>query len=481
MTSKFRRTFSRALLGASVVMTGRAFSLQSLNEQIGRTQAEVCILSYIPERLWEGLLHGTVVDDVISEALFAATREAGAGGTIIIPPGIYRTDRGLDLRGFTGRILCAGTIKAREGVTLRSLVDLSRASNFEWHGGILDFSQTAGTNSDSSNRCDQGFYLRDARDGKIHGVEFRNVRVGKIIYIDGTSSVSPKADDGSKRISVWDCSCIAFSPSEVDVGVAVYIRSDFFVGAGDGIYMPASNGLRREDYVLDLRVACKPSTTDIEFKRNRFENFDGFRLFNVARITCIDQRLLGFYTRGYSLSPSCEDVVVKGGVVSGNAAHINVNYGCIRCSFSDMVAEGEYRSIGQRHCLRAGFGSRNIEFKNISGFGCDVRHVFIEGARDVVFDRVRLKSWQGGMTSVAVSVSGGGADSGIRWVTTGVRFLSCWFEANYCLKADDHADMGAIQDGGVVFDDACLFKYAKGIWNGGEFPKQLVHGIAVAR
>lgn len=420
------------------------------------------VLRWIAPSLWAGLQAGTVTSDVITSAINSAK---ASGKTIIIPDGTYYTDTGIDLTGFSGKILCSGTIKAKASTTIAHIVDLSGASGFEWHGGVIDFSQTSGT-VDGSARSDHGFYMLDARDGKVHGVRFDNIRIGEVIYINGTSSVSPSASHGSKRIKVWGCSCVAFVPPSVDVGAAVYIRSDFYTSDGGGLYMPATNGLKVSDYTLDSSVAYQRTTTDIQFWGNRFENFDGFRMFNVARVTCSNQQLLSFYTRGYTCSPSCEDVQVTGGVVSGNAAHVNVNYACKRCTFSDLIAQGEQAVAGQRHTLRVGFGSTDVTFSNIVGFGNDTRHVFVEGAARVKFIGINLRNWIGGSTTVAVSIAGGGASNVSSWVTDDIKFIGCSFQANYAFKIDDNTGSATIADAAVRCDDTCVFNTANGVFNG---------------
>ena len=439
-----------------------AYEQDTVGAAIRQASQGANVLRWIAPELWAGLQAGTVTTDVITAAVNSAK---ATGKTIIIPDGTYYTDTGLDLTGFSGKVLCSGAIKAKASTTIAHLVDFSGASGFEWHGGVLDFTQTSST-ADGDARSDHGFYMLDARDGKIHGVRFDNIRIGEVVYINGTSSVSPSAAHGSKRIQVWGCSCVAFAPPGADVGAAVYIRSDFYAGDGGGLYMAATNGMKVADYTLDASVAYQRTTTDIQFWGNRFENFDGFRMFNVARVTCSNQQLLNFYTRGYTCSPSCEDVQVTGGIVSGNAAHINVNYACKRCTFSDLIAQGEQTAAGQRHTLRTGFGSTDVTFSNIVGFGNDTRHVFVEGAARVKFIGVNLRNWIGGNTTVAVSIAGGGASNTSSWVTDDIKFIGCTFQSNYGIRFDDNAGTATIADGAVVCDEATRFDYALGLFQG---------------
>lgn len=449
-----------------------AYTQNTVGAAIRQASQGANVLRWIDPSLWDGLKAGTVTTDVITAAVASAKTAAGTGGTIIIPAGTYYTSAGLNLSSFSGTVLCEGTIKATPSTTISDLVNFSSASNFKWHGGTLDFSQTAST-ANADPRSDHGFYMLDARDGEIHGVRFDNIRIGEVIYINGTSSVSPSAAHGSKRIKVWGCSCVAFAPPSVDIGAAVYIRSDFYTSDGGGLYMAATNGLKVSDYTLDASVAYQRTTTDIQFWGNRFENFDGLRMFNVARVTCSNQQLLNFYTRGYTCSPSCEDVQVTGGIVSGNAAHINVNHACKRCTFSDLIAQGEQEVVGQRHTLRTGFGSTDITFSNIVGFGNDVRHVFVEGAARVKFIGVNLRNWTGGSTTVAVSVAGGGDANTSSWVTDDIKFIGCTFQSNYGIRFDDNAGTATIAGGAVVCDEATRFDYALGLFQGSGYSGKL--------
>ena len=456
-----------ATTGAALVAFDweKEYGQSTVGAAIRETVTGVNVLRWIDPSLWDGLKAGTVTTDVITAAVASAKTAAGTGGTIIIPAGTYYTSAGLDLSSFSGTVLCEGIIKATPSTTISALVNFSSASNFKWYGGTLDFSQTAST-ANADPRSDHGFYMLDARDGEICQVTFTNIRIGEIVYINGTSSVSPSASDGSKRIKVWGCSCVAFTPPSVDIGAAVYIRSDFYSGDGGGIYIAATNGIKVSDYTLDAAVAYQRTTTDIQFWGNRFENFDGFRLFNVARVTCNNQQLLNFYTRGYTLSPSCEDVQVTGGIVSGNAAHINVNYACKRCSFSNLLAQGEQVVVGQRHTLRVGFGSTDINFNNIVGFGSDTRHVFVEGAKRVTFTGINLRNWTGGNTTAAVSISGGGISNTSSWETDDIKFISCTFQANYGLRFDDYTGTATIADNAVVCDESTRFDYASALFQG---------------
>jgi len=419
--------------------------------------------------------YGAVGDGVTNDT--AAIQAAiDSGNSILFPNKTYLVTS-LDFSSWSGIVQCLGTIKVPANTAITDIIDFSSASNFEWVGGTIDFNQTAST-VEADPRADHGFYMLDARDGAIRDVTFTNIRVGEIIYINGTSSVSPSSSDGSKRIQVSGCSCVAFAPPSVDVGAAVYIRSDFYTSDGGGIYIAASNGLKQSDYTLDATVAYQRTTTDIQFSDCHFENFDGFRLFNAARVSCTNLQLINFYTRGYSLSPSCEDVSVTGGIISGNAAQINANFACKRCTFSGLTALGESAVVGQRHALRTGFGSTDIVFSNISGLGNDTRQVFVEGAQRVLFNGISLQNWPGGNTTVAISIAGGGAGNTSSWETKDIRFTNCNFTANYSVKIDDNAGTATIADGGVIFDSNCVLKNSLGFWNGSSSYSQILYSTS---
>lgn len=343
-----------------------------------------------------------------------------------------------------------------------------------WSGVDLDMGQTSGTLTGDA-RSDNGFYFLDARDCRVENVNITNVKWGEPIYVDGTSAVSPVTADGSKRIFFDNVTCVAFSSATVDNGAFINVRSDFYTSDGGGTYIAASNGLKEADYLLDAAVAYQRTTENIYFSNCHFENFDRFAIYNAKSVHLSNVSMVGFYTRGLTMSPSCEKVTWNGGKVSGNAAHINANYACSDIVISNLVALGETVVAGQRHALRCGFGSQRIKFSNISGIGCDTRHVFIEGAKDVTFENVSLNQWGGGNTTVAVSIAGGGAANTSTWVTDRIKFIGCDFSANYAFRFDDNAGTATVADGGVVCDETCRFNVGLSFYNSAAPSKKLIY------
>jgi len=413
---------------------------------------------------------GTTDDTAATQAAVTAAN----GSTLIFPEGNYLISSGISFVGWSGVVTGPGTIVCKAATTIAYALDFTDALNVIWNDVSLDMGQTSGTLTGGA-RSDAGFYIRDARDCVFNNVRITNCKWGEPIYVDGTSSVSPSAADGSKRIFFNNIDCIAISAATVDDGAFINVRSDFYTSDGGGLYAASSNGCKVADYELDASVAYQRTTEDIYFTNCNFENLDRFSGYNVKNLHLSNVSMKGNYTRGLSLSPSCEKVTWNGGKVSGNAAHINANYACSDIVISNLVALGETVVVGQRHALRCGFGSQRIKFSNISGIGCDTRHVFIEGAKDVTFENVSLNQWGGGNTTVAVSIAGGGAANTSTWVTDRIKFIGCDFFANYAFRFDDNAGTATVADGGVVCDETCRFNVGLSFYNGAAPSKKLIY------
>jgi len=390
--------------------------------------------------------------------------------------GNYLVDAMLDFTGWSGMIYGPGTITCKSATTIAYVLYFSGSSNVQWTGVSLDMGQTSGTLT-GGTRSDSGFYLKDARDCYFNNISITNCKFGEPIYVDGTSSVSPSDSHGSKRIFFYNINCVALPAATLDDGAFINVRSDFYTSTGGGLYASASNGNKVSDYTTDATVAYQRTTSDIYFSNCNFENLDRFALFNVKNVHLSNVSMVNNYTRGLTMSPTCESVTWNGGKVSGNAAQVNANYACFDIVISNLVALGETAATGQRHALRCGFGSERIKFSNITGSGNDTRHVFVEGAKDVTFENVSLNQWTGGNTTISVSISGGGSGNTSSWVTDRIKFIGCDFSANYAFKFDDYTGTATVADGAVVCDETCRFNIASGFFNGTEpVGKILYHG-----
>jgi hypothetical protein len=402
-----------------------------------------------------------VTDDT---AAIQAAVTAANGSTLAFPEGQYLISSGVSFNAWSGVVCGPGEIVCKPATSIPLVLDFTNATNVVWHDVALDMGQTSGTTTGGA-RSDSGFYLMDARDCVFNNVKITNCKFGEPIYVNGTSGVSPAASDGSKRIFFNNIDCVAISAATVDDGAFINVRSDFYTSTGGGLYLAASNGCKESDYTLDATVAYQRTTEDIYFNNCNFENLDRFAGYNVKNLHLSNVSLKGNYTRGLTLSPSCENVTWNGGKVSGNAAHINVNFACTDVVISNLIALGETASIGQRHALRTGYGSKRIKFSNITGLGCDQRHIFVEGATDVTFENVSLNNWSGGNTTIAVSIAGGHNGNTSSWVTDRIKFIGCDLTANYAFKFDDNSGTATVADGGVVCDSTCEFNISLGFYN----------------
>lgn len=408
---------------------------------------------------------GAVGDGVTDDTTAIQNAVNAASGKILcFPSGTYLISSSISFLAWSGNIVGRGVIKAKSNTAISYVINLTNATNVHWSDVGLDMGQTS-TTLDGDVRTNVGFYIKDARDCIFTDINITNVRVGQPIYIDGTSSVSPSALNGSKRIFFENIQCMAYSYTTVDIGAAIYIRSDFYTGDGGGIYYSASNGCKKADYTLDATVAYQRTTSDIYFNNCHLENLERVGYFNVKNVHFTNCKLINFYTRGHTLSPSCENITVVGGSISGNAAQINANYACKDLVFSDLVASGASLTSGQRHSLRCGFGTKRVRFNNIVGVGNDVALVYIEGAQDVTFSGISLNNWLGGNTTFAVNISAGENGNTSSFVTKNITFSDCQFAANYALKFDSATGTATVDTRGIKFVN-CHFEKSFELFSG---------------
>ena len=408
---------------------------------------------------------GAVGDGVTDDtAAIQAAIDATNEGTLNFPEGTYLISSGLSFNSWSGDVNGNGIIECKSSTAIPYALDFSSATNVTWANVGLDMGQTSSTLT-GDVRSNIGFYLYNSRDCKFSNINITKVRVGQPIYINGSSSVSPSTSDGSKRIFFSDITCVAYSYNTVDIGAGVYVRSDFYTGTNSGACYSASNACKLSDYTLDETLAYARTTSDIYFDNCHFENFDRFGYYNVKNVHVSNCKLVNFYTRGHTLSPSCENITVVGGSISGNAAQLNANYACKDIVFSNLSTEGSSISAGQRHSLRCGFGSQRIRFSNIVGVGNDVALVYIEGAEDVSFEGVSLDNWDGGNTTFGVNISAGENGNTSSFVTKNITFINCQFAANYALKFDSATGTATVAQRGVRFVN-CNFKKKFQFFNG---------------
>lgn len=408
------------------------------------------VLEAIPKSQRAAIVSGISVYD--ASVAINKVIQAANGRAIDFGPHRYYCAAPLNFAGWTGCVTGDGaTIAFAPGVSMAAAVDFSNADGVFWGGVSLDMGQSAST-VDADPRVRAGFYMRDARNCSFRSFDVKNVRVGQIIYIDGTSSVSPAAAHGSRNIKFHDVSCDAFPYNTLDLGAGVYIRSDFYTDTGGGAYYAASNACRLSDFTLDPAVAYARTTSEIYFSDCTFKNFDRIGYFNVRDVHMTNVKLINFYTRGHTLSPSCEKVTVIGGSISGNAAQINANFCCQDIVFADLVADGMTVSTGQRHALRCGFGTKRARFSNIVGRGSDTAQIYIEGAQDITFEGVSLDNWPGGATTKGLTVVAGNSGNTTSFVTQDIRLIGCTLGANYGMEIATVAGTGVVAQRGVTIE-----------------------------
>jgi len=375
---------------------------------------------------------GAVGDDsTIDNAALQAAIDLAKNKELVFSDGDYVINAKLDFTDWSGKVTGTGKIRCVSVTDIPIVLDFTTAVAVTWDGVEVNMGQDNSVES-GDDRTDRCFYFLNSRSCRVTNVTVTNVRVGEPIYINGNSSLTPSASDGSKRIFVDNFQCVAHVHPTVDIGAAVFIRSDFYLPDDGGTYYASTNGLRVDDLTLDPAVSFPQTTSDIFFNNCTFTNFDRIGYFNVKSVHMTNVTLNNFDTRGHSLSPSCSDITVTGGAISGNAAQINANYGCENCTFSNLAAQGESTSTGQRHSLRTGFGCNNITFSNISGIGSDQYQCFVEGSSNVTYDNINLADWQGGSTVSALCVTTPSGATG--YTLDNVNFTNCNFKANYAVE-----------------------------------------------
>ncbi|GEM_PF-4645244 len=346
---------------------------------------------------------------------------------------VYLIKSKLDFSKWSGRVLGKSWIKCDLNTKFSQVIDLSLSHDVIWNYLSVDMGQSLAT-EDNDLRSDNGFYMFNSRNITINDVQVKNVRIGEPIYINGSSSKSAGKSDGSKYIYINRFKCIAIPYNKVDRGVMFIVRSDFYTGTGyKGEIYGASNGVNRYKYKLDQSFSLPQTTEHVYINDCYMENFDRLALLNVRNVKGSNNRLINFYTRGITLSPTCSNVEFRGGAVGANAAMINVNLCCNNITFDGIEALGSKTIVGQRHAIRTGQGCSNIMFKNIHGYGCETALAVIEGVHNVTFDNVHLKSWKGNSLSTNAIIIGAnnGVDSDVSFQVTNIRFINCSFQARY--------------------------------------------------
>ena len=417
----------------------------------------------------------------VSPGMFGAVGDGTTDDTLTIQAGldlnidlVINKDHmvtGLDLTSYTGTVSGRGKVIAKPATAIPTLINMSGSIGATWKGVGVDMSQTA-----SSTLSDAvavvGVNLRDARDCTIKDFEIYNIREGRPFIVDGTSSNSPSASDGAKRIMVDGVKCVAFEYNLIDGGAYCYVRSDFFTGTGGGIYNGATNATKNSDYTLDESVAYARTTEFVTIQNCYFENHDRFAFLNCKNVSVKNNQLINFYTRGYTMSPSCESIIGIGGTISGGAAQINANYACKDIHFSNMVMQGG-RAIGEKTGIRLGYGANRCSFTNISGVGGDDSLCHVEGANNVLFSGVSLIGANFGRASTdALLIDSGGGGNSTTFETNNIKFENCYFKANYSILVGSNGNQVVLAQGAVSISNTYFersFEFVRGTPRAGLF------------
>lgn len=378
------------------------------------------------------------------------------GCNLIIPEEITITSIALPT-SFAGTVEGKGKLKALPNTSIGSIVKLDRCSNIVWEVAI-DMSQTSNT-LPTDLRSQVGLEIINCRDIDVNNLMVENVRIGRPIYINGTSSNAPVETDGSKRIRVNKMTCIAYEYDVVDEGAYPVIRSDFYTGDGGGVYMPGSNALKKSDYSIDTTVSYRATTENIVFKDCHFENMDRVAILNVENIEFDNCNLLNQYTRGYNFSPTVTNARVRGGKVSGGTASlIPFAYGCKNCIVDGVSVDGLLGSVGEQTTLKTYFGCEDIVFSNITGFGAPQNHIYVHSSKRISFDNIKLRKSKTGNTVDAISVSGGEQGNSASYETADISVQNSSFESGYGLNIHKHTGTATISLGGVKVHNVAFEK-----------------------
>ena len=355
---------------------------------------------------------------------------------------------GVNFKEFEGYVFGKGKIKAKPGVKISQLVNLSNSKNIKFEVNI-DMGQNELTEL-NSDKCDIGIYVRNARNITLDNITYTNCRIGRPLYISGSSSCNPTNSDGSKNITVNNNKIFGIKYPVVDEGCYMVISSDFYT-QGNGVYYSASNGLKKSDLTVDENVAYKPTTQNIFINNLYAENCDRIAILNVDKIFFNDCVLENFYTRGYNFSPTCTNFSVKGGYVNGgNATQLAVAYGCKNGSFENIKVTPNEISVGEKSTLKTYYGCNNINYTNISGIGNYDRSIYIKSVSDVTFDNVKLNRND---TTVKYGIEIICCDDDNNYTMKNIKFKNCMIEANTGLYIESMKSNGKIGLGGITFDN----------------------------
>jgi coenzyme F420-reducing hydrogenase delta subunit len=409
---------------------------------------------------------GVTDDGAALAATFAAA--ASVGADVYVAKGAYLLSAPLVVPStFHGRVYGPGIIKAKPATTITRLIDMSGTSRVRWEASI-DMGQTPATVA-ADPRCEIGLYLRNARDIDIDGVNVANVRVGRPIYISGTSSTTPVASDGSQRIRVNRMTSVAFAYNTVDEGSYPVVSSDFYAGDGGGIYYAATNALRKSDYAVDPAVTYPATTKDVWFTDCHFENIDRFAVLNAESIHFTNVNLINAYTRGFNISPTSKFITIKGGrVTGGSASQIAFAYGSKFATVDGVVVDAGTGAVGEQTSLKTYFGVEDVSFSNISGVAAPQRAIYVHSSKRIRFSNINLRKSATGATVIGISISAGEDSNVATWETRDIAVVDSSIESTYAISAHQYGAGGTATLGiGGVRVARCSFDKVNQLFGGG--------------
>jgi len=411
-----------------------------------------------------GAVGNGVTDDTaaLQRALDAA---AAKGMDLFVARGTYLLSSQVTVpTTFHGRVYGPGVLAAKPATTIGRLVDMTNASRVQWEVS-LDMGQTSATAA-GDPRCQMGLYLFDARDIDIVGVNVSNVRVGRQIFIDGTSSTAPIASNGSQRIRVTRMTSVAFAYNTVDEGAYPVVRSSYYTDTAGGTYFAASNGVKVSDYTVDEAVSYPATTKDIWFTDCHFENGDRFAVLNATSIHLTNVNLINVYTRGYNISPTGTYITIKGGrITGGSASQIAFAYACKHVTVDGVMVDSIGGSIGEKTTLKTYFGCEDISFSNISGVAGANRAIYVHSSKRIHFNNINLRKFVSpGSTVAAISVSAGPDGNASSYQTSDISVVDSSFQSSYALYVHQFGaggtatmGVGALRVSGCSFDKSLQF------------------------
>jgi hypothetical protein len=419
-------------------------------EILNKKATEISIMEY--ENF---VVNKDLPDEDWKPALDEAFRVAN-GKTLIFPDGIYQSSAVTLPTGWSGKVTGRGILKAISSMSINSLVTLNKVTNVTWEVNI-DMAQNILTTK-TDPRCLVGITLTDCRSTKINNCTCTNVRVGRPLIIDGNSSVNPISTDGSQNIEVNNMRCVAYSYDIVDEGAYIIIRSSFYNGDGGGIYMPASNGLKKSDMTIDTVVSYKQTTKNVKFNNCYFENFDRIAILNVDGIDFNNCTGINFYTRGYNFSPTVFNATVNGGsITGGTASTIPFAYGCKNCVVNGVRIDSLGGTAGEQTALKAYYGCSDIIFSNITGIGGSQRHIYVHSSKRIKFSNVNLRKHINGTVN-SISVSGGDKGNIATYSVDDITIDNCTLESNYGIALNEFTGNATISLGAVKISKSAFEK-----------------------